>query len=484
MYFCVISIQQENTSYLSRNYWSDLPTSFHKIFCCFVQCLFISMKLSTKVTRHSDVTIAVRSVATKKPRKLRNWKDVAVQREHLLHVGRELGVREMEDWYKVPMKEVSKRASFLGWRYGTLHKALSTLLPEYKWDPLRFASTPQQLFKDVANQKHKLELIGKHLGVKELDDWYKFSGTEIAKKATFIYTYYNRSLLKTLQSIYPEHNWDPSKFVRVPADYWNDDNNQRSHLESVGKELGIKELDDWYKVSATEISSKVSFLKTRRYNGSLYTALKKLYPHHNWDPTKFSRTPQGHWSSLPNQKEFLDGIGKKLGVQTLDDWYKFSSTEVYNITPFIKSHYRGSLLECLRNLYPEHNWDPLKFARVPHSYWNDEVHQRERLDAVGRELGVKELNDWYKFTIYDVRNKLPFITSHYQSSLRMALERLHPEHNWDPEAFSRVPGGYWNSIENQRDRLNAIGVEFGVKELDDWYKISSSQVCQKAVPRT
>ena len=60
---------------------------------------------------------------------------------------------------------------------------------------------------------------------------------------------YNGSLSKLLSSVYPEYDWLPWKFTVCPLGFWNDIANQRKFTEWVAKELNIKEMEDWYRVT-------------------------------------------------------------------------------------------------------------------------------------------------------------------------------------------------------------------------------------------
>ena len=61
---------------------------------------------------------------------------------------------------------------------------------------------------------------------------------------------HNNSLYQLLSNVYTEHEWIPWKFTKTPKGFWNDTNNQRSFVQALGKELGINEMSDWYKVKA------------------------------------------------------------------------------------------------------------------------------------------------------------------------------------------------------------------------------------------
>ena len=57
------------------------------------------------------------------------------------------------------------------------------------------------------------------------------------------------SLSKLLANVYPEYEWLPWRFSKCPQNYWGDVNNQKKFVNWAGKELKIKELSDWYKVT-------------------------------------------------------------------------------------------------------------------------------------------------------------------------------------------------------------------------------------------
>ena len=57
------------------------------------------------------------------------------------------------------------------------------------------------------------------------------------------------SLYKVLSVVYPEYEWLPWKFSNCPRNFWDDEKNQRKFMDWVGKELKIKDMSDWYKVS-------------------------------------------------------------------------------------------------------------------------------------------------------------------------------------------------------------------------------------------
>ena len=59
---------------------------------------------------------------------------------------------------------------------------------------------------------------------------------------------YSDSLYKLLSTIYPEHEWLPWKFSQNT--YWDDSGNWKEFFDYAASKLHIKEMSDWYKITA------------------------------------------------------------------------------------------------------------------------------------------------------------------------------------------------------------------------------------------
>lgn len=143
------------------------------------------------------------------------------------------------------------------------------------------------------------------------------------------------SVHKLLSTIYPDYDWLPWKFNKAHHNFWDDVNNQRKFMNWVGKEINIKQLDDWYKVTSyvfDKFYKKLICLKDviklggsrllSLYNDSISKLLSTIYPQHEWLPWKFSKTPKYHWDSTKNQKEFMEWVSKQLNIKEMSDWYR------------------------------------------------------------------------------------------------------------------------------------------------------------------
>jgi hypothetical protein len=302
------------------------------------------------------------------------------------------------------------------------------------------SKAPRGFWKDINTQRNALEKIGTQLGVKELNDWYSVDRKTITRELSFISNIYKGSLYTTLKEIYPQHDWNPLKFTKVPKGYWKDANTQRTALEKIGSELGVKELDDWYTVDRGFVTSKLTFI-SNYYNCSLYSTLKELYPQHNWDPLKFSKVPNNYWADTNTQRDALEKLGVQLGVKQLDDWYNISGKNVISELNFIKHYYQGSLYITLKELYPQHVWDPLKFSQIPRGFWqkSSTIEEfRSIFEKWKQQYDIHRLKDWYQLPPEQLKL---FHKASYGifGSVTKMLQEWFPDTKWTDEIHGSTP---------------------------------------------
>jgi hypothetical protein len=92
----------------------------------------------------------------------------------------------------------------------------------------------------------------------------------------------------------------------------------------------------------------------------------RCYPEHDWKVWKFQGATKGLWKDFPQQhRAFFDWLGSRLNVKTLDDWYKFKTSDIKNIgDKNILDMYGNTLIHALTSIYPEHPWKIFRFQTV------------------------------------------------------------------------------------------------------------------------
>lgn len=156
---------------------------------------------------------------------------------------------------------------------------------------------------------------------------------------------YKGSVIKLLQTVYPDHYWLPWKFKCAPRDLWSSPDNYRAYFEWLRVRLGIDTLDGFYNITNTDLkknygkhrytpSTQAKFTKPLPKGGGLLSAsrgslielLSAAYPHHKFLPWKFSVVPPEWWRSQENLLMFFDWLKLELGYTKMDDFYKLTST--------------------------------------------------------------------------------------------------------------------------------------------------------------
>jgi hypothetical protein len=156
---------------------------------------------------------------------------------------------------------------------------LAAVFPEQSWDPFRFQSLPRNYWNDVNNQRSFLERIAPQLNVSTLEDWHSIKTKDVIRLGgAGLLSRYGDSLRKALYSIYPDHKWDEWKF-HIPKNYWEKEDNIKSYLESLRRELGMTSILDWNSVSYKQIKSMQGSSLIKKAGGLI--PLLNKYPLYN-----------------------------------------------------------------------------------------------------------------------------------------------------------------------------------------------------------
>jgi hypothetical protein len=62
-------------------------------------------------------------------------------------------------------------------------------------------------------------------------------------------------ILQALQTVYPNHPWDPLKLKNIPRGYWTNSSNQLAFMDQLARKLNIEKASDWYRISCDEVVS-------------------------------------------------------------------------------------------------------------------------------------------------------------------------------------------------------------------------------------
>lgn len=293
------------------------------------------------------------------------WKIAQNQRDFLEHLGNELGIKTLPDWYQglslaVSSEFGSQLKQVAKYHEGSLHKTIQNVFSEYDWKPWLFSIAPANLWEDPKTRRQFFDYIYKELNCTSLEDMYMISREQIRERGGdyLLKRYYGDDHIKALKDIYPEFQWEDWRFQYHAPGYWSfHGNDHRGLVEKLGKLLGVQKLEDWYQLGISDFAKYGCVRILDYYDRSPMKLLMKVYPEFPWQPFRFQKVPRSFWDDKENLKVYIKYLEKQLGIQDPDDWMNvnFQELKEYGISSVLEKF--NGLMNILCIVYPHHKFN-------------------------------------------------------------------------------------------------------------------------------
>ena len=366
------------------------------------------------------------------------WKEVENRIKYLKWLEEKLAFSDPQDWYDITRLDFDNNngGGLLVHAYeSTLSRATKELYPNFDWKPWLFKITPRKYFSKMVNRRQYLDWVAEELSHSSRESWYEMTKYDVLIKpgGGFIENYYNGSLSNMLIDVYPEYDWDVSKFVQSPSGYWNDDANVKIHLSRLGEIEGFHNLDDWYKLDQKMlVEHGLGGGLYNRFSGSPIGLLKHIFPDHDWKEFLFSSTPKGWWYHDSNWIVYLDWLKVKLGFDSMEDWY------LVTVDDFIRHNGASPLKitgsspsKIVLKTYPEYDWEVERFY--------DGKKNQKRLFRIIRDIFPNQIIH-FDFKHHEMRfesSNYPMELDIWIPSLNLAFEYQGEQHYDDEDVMKR-----------------------------------------------
>lgn len=280
-----------------------------------------------------------------------------------------LGLKNLSEFYTVPVSEIRKmggKGLIDGVYKGSLLKALPFVFPDHEWLPWKLDhNMPRSFWDSVENQRRFMDNLAKELGFTRMDQWYRVTEKMIRSRGgKAILAKYGNSPSRLLQAVYPEKAWKLWQFDFVQRDYWDSKENHREFVAGLATKMDIKAMEDWYSVRKEDWKRHGGSGILAKYENSHCRAIQALHPEHEWHMWRFFRAPRMFWHSADNQRKFMGWLEESLGFQSKEDWYKIQVKDIESRGGKQLVERYGSVLELVRSVYPEHDWQIKRFRRT------------------------------------------------------------------------------------------------------------------------
>ena len=332
------------------------------------------------------------------------------------------------------------------------------------------------------NRREFLDELGEKLEISVPYEYCKLQPEIIKQNGGKSLFYYFPTYYELLTNIYPDFEFSPFLFNKIPETLVKNRNTHRKLLDEFRKRIFINEPKQWFLISKKQyqllgIQNLISSYQ------SLQDMLKKNYPEVDWTLTyKLNEAkPAGFWDSKENQKHFLEQLAKLLDVKN-NDWSNVTVDTIrkYGGRQLLKKY--PTFYDALNELFPaqseedHHTRLKLLRARVPNNYWQNKENQVRFMDNLRKNLNLKNVQELKNIPISLIHiNGGHRLLRHY-SSYHQLLSTIYPNEQWDPLDFAHISRNYWNNSENIVKFLNSMKKKYKITKKEDWYRISLLQI--------
>lgn len=191
---------------------------------------------------------------------------------------------------------------------------------------------------------------------------------------------------------------------------------------------------------------------------------------------------KGHWNNIENHKKYaLETLAPKYNLKLpnseenwQETWYilkqkHFKDSEGGGL---LNSKYSGSPSKFIKEVFPEFEWIPWKFAGgTTQGFWKNKDNVRKYLDWLMIQMNYNNIEEFYHIKQNDFRKyKGIGLQDFYGNRLPDLLRDGYPEIDWLDWNFDKTTTRYFDSIDNQIKFINYIEKQEGISCVDDWYK--------------
>ena len=284
----------------------------------------------------------------------------------LQDIGKKLNIQTLRDWLYVSHKDFRRHGggNLLNIHKGSLFRLLKTTFTNYNWDEEIFERKrlPKGFWNSIENQRTFCDYFAQKNDIKSLDEWYSVRREDLVSQgASRLLFLYQNDVIKLLQTIYPEKDWNIYERSILPHNYWNSIENQKLYLDYLYQKLNFKSLEDFYQLNYSVILAEGGSGLLNKYNGSLFQAVQSLYPDYQWD---YFKSNSRKWNFIQsNIRLLLIQLQKTFKITKKSDWYRISNMQLLQLSPCGSSIVlNGGLRKLLNRNYPEERWPKSLFS--------------------------------------------------------------------------------------------------------------------------
>lgn len=259
------------------------------------------------------------------------WDEYEYQLEYIEWLGKQLGFSKLNDWYNINGQVFKENyGSGLIIKYNdSPYQLLSSVYPEYEWLFWKFTRSPNNNWNIKENQLQYMNSLQKILGYRKIEDWYKVTKNDFYENggSRLLSGYYNGSPYQLISSVYPNFQWERSKFAKKRYS-----KGQIQWLNFLQKyyDINIQHAcnDGEYKIPETKYHAD-GFCQTNNtiyeFHGDYWHGNPKIFQSDDLNKTKKCTHGELHQKTLKKEED-IRRLGYNLVTMWESDWMRLNNS--------------------------------------------------------------------------------------------------------------------------------------------------------------
>ncbi len=300
------------------------------------------------------------------------WQYSDHRRLFMRWLGQRLGYRTLEDWYNVTTDDFKQNrgsgALLHCWNSSAIG-AVKETFPDYDWKEWLFTCCPRAFWKDPKNHRRYMDWFSERMQIQTPEDWYRINNQDFRdNKGGAFLLHYQSTISLAIMTYLPKYDWQEWRFGKTPKGFWDEKRNRIRFMKWLGKQVGIKKIDDWYDLTRKDFDKHNGKQFIKFYDGSPLAAVKDCIPRKLWDEWRFARVPRGFWNDAANRRRYIKWLGKRMGFKKPADWLQIRRDDLRdNYGGGLVAMY-GSYLDLLADCLPDIDWQKVRALRPGRSH--------------------------------------------------------------------------------------------------------------------
>lgn len=281
---------------------------------------------------------------------------------------------------------------------------------------------------------------------------------------------------------------------------WGSAESRLRFLEELARKQGVKQPEDWRRVTFRQATAAGGGGLLARYGGSLEAALVASLPadqRARFEAAPRRRAPRGHWDVAENQQAFLATLARRHGLDLapfvgegppagveesrviFKAWTRVPASAVREAGGSgLVARLGDSMTRTLAAAFPRLR--PPAAAMRRRQVWSSQERRRAFLEEVAAEQGLDPAlaASWRRIQYADVAAAGgKGLLNRYGGSVFRLLQDTFPELDLrEVECRGRVSRGHWEERENRLAFLRLLQQQHGVACSEDWRTVTAMQV--------